>query len=1003
MERLEFDKGKYSAIEAAIHLNRYFIAKFCCKGKVVLDVACGEGYGSYLLSKWGAKEVVGVDISSTAISKAKKIFKLDNINFKTSNAEKMIHLPNSFFDLVVSFETIEHVNNPQKFLNEILRVAKKDATIIITCPNDYFYYSDGVSSNKYHLKKYKFKEFKDFTEQVLGDDVEYLLGIYVGGYINTKRCKRLLDQKQEYMLNFKNIDTLVVPPDTDIIEKNSCYYVGIWNGKTPNSAVIYPYSHNEIMNFQNQVIENIKFLQNQMIEFEKEKKNYEKKINEYKILFDIMEKENGLIKSDIIKSSSFYNRFYNKIKSILYSRDYKIFKVIRKILKFFFSSKKVKLKHKHNKLASEIKGLIYGFSTWHRLIGDVENIGENGKNLTIVVLSYNRISSTIKLMTSVEKVIPNFEGVFLIMDNGSFKKELNKLKNKIKDFSYKIELVELNNNYGVAGGRNRAIPYIKTDWFMSLDNDIYFISNPLIEIKATIMELGCKFLNLPLLDESREKIFANGGHIYINLVKNNILIGAGSLFEQAKYKKNDEFDSSLSTFLYGGSAVLNKATFIECGMFDDNMFIGFEDIDFSMSIFKKGYKIGNCGKVSLVHDHKIDYKTSDINYEKKRFSSKLLYKSALYFEKKHNMKVWSDAIEEWLEEKHSLMNSKNVIKKKKSKPTIALIVDVDNWAFSNISKQIMKYLNDYYNFKYFSMDKIDNIIELLFYVKDCDLIHFFWRGHLSLLNGYGVYQYLETFGCSDPKQYIHDLISSLNISTAVYDHLYLEDNAKMTREILKYAKNYYVSSNKLKKIYNNITSLKKPRLVVSDGVDFNMFYPKYLNRFDNIKKRKIIIGWVGNSKWSSETEDFKGVNTILKPAIDELIKEGYPVNMFYADKNEKMIPHDKMKNYYSKIDLYVCTSKIEGTPNPILESMACGIPIVSTDVGIVQDVFGKKQKQFILKERSINCLKKKIVYLIENPQMFKELSDENLFSIKKWSWKEKVKNFDTYFKLCLKK
>ena len=58
---------------------------------------------------------------------------------------------------------------------------------------------------------------------------------------------------------------------------------------------------------------------------------------------------------------------------------------------------------------------------------------------------------------------------------------------------------------------------------------------------------------------------------------------------------------------------------------------------------------------------------------------------------------------------------------------------------------------------------------------------------------------------------------------------------------------------------------------------------------------------------------------------------------YFADRQIRMIPHDKMAEYYSKIDLYICTSKIEGTPNPVLESMACGVPIISTDVSDIKN------------------------------------------------------------------
>ena len=109
-----------------------------------------------------------------------------------------------------------------------------------------------------------------------------------------------------------------------------------------------------------------------------------------------------------------------------------------------------------------------------------------------------------------------------------------------------------------------------------------------------------------------------------------------------------------------------------------------------------------------------------------------------------------------------------------------------------------------------------------------------------------------------------------------------------------------------------------------------------------------------------------------------------------------------MPEYYNKIDLYICASLNEGTPNPVLEAMACGVPVISTDVGIVPEVFGKTQKEFILKERNIKSLKEKIIYLLNNLNMLEILSKENLESIKDWTWENKVKEFDKFFTKCLK-
>lgn len=180
MERLEV-KGSYSAHECAIHLARYNFAKQFCKDKRVLDISCGEGYGSYILSLAGSKEVVGLDISEETILTAKKNYKSDNLNYLVSDAGALKDLKDNYFDLIVSFETIEHLNEVDNYLKEIQRVAKNDAIIIISCPNDYYYYPTEEEFNEFHKRKYTFNDFKILTESILGKKVEYFLGMETMG------------------------------------------------------------------------------------------------------------------------------------------------------------------------------------------------------------------------------------------------------------------------------------------------------------------------------------------------------------------------------------------------------------------------------------------------------------------------------------------------------------------------------------------------------------------------------------------------------------------------------------------------------------------------------------------------------------------------------------------------------------------------------------------------------------------------------------------------------
>jgi glycosyltransferase involved in cell wall biosynthesis len=182
-----------------------------------------------------------------------------------------------------------------------------------------------------------------------------------------------------------------------------------------------------------------------------------------------------------------------------------------------------------------------------------------------------------------------------------------------------------------------------------------------------------------------------------------------------------------------------------------------------------------------------------------------------------------------------------------------------------------------------------------------------------------------------------------------------------------------------------------------------VFTPRNLHRFDAVPSRDLVVGWVGNSKWAAELEDFKGVHTILKPALERVVQEGANIKPFLADRQERLISHHQMPEYYGEIDVLVCTSKIEGTPNPVLEAMACGVPVISTDVGIVPQAFGPIQKQFILEERSSEALAAALMKVRSNPSMLREMSQENLQQIQAWDWPIKARLFGQYFEELLRK
>jgi ubiquinone/menaquinone biosynthesis C-methylase UbiE len=136
------------------HIYRYRFAANYVKGTDVLDIACGEGYGTASLVRAGARNVTGVDISAEACAHAHRKYGIDA---RQGSAENIPLEPNSV-DVVVSFETIEHVSAPQEFIQECARVLRPGGTVVISTPNQAIY-NVNTPNNPYHVSEMSEAEF----------------------------------------------------------------------------------------------------------------------------------------------------------------------------------------------------------------------------------------------------------------------------------------------------------------------------------------------------------------------------------------------------------------------------------------------------------------------------------------------------------------------------------------------------------------------------------------------------------------------------------------------------------------------------------------------------------------------------------------------------------------------------------------------------------------------------------------------------------------------------
>ena len=198
------------------HYHRYAFAKRLALGKDVLDAACGEGYGSNMIVE-EAKSVIGLDIDSTTIKHAKNKYKSRKLTFVEGSCSDLPFEENSF-DMVISFETLEHLEQQQKMLAEFNRVLKSDGILIISTP-DKKHYSDATGFvNEFHVKELYKDEFKQLISHFWSQQVWYSQAMTFNSVM-----EKLDSNQMNYATDILNQELL----ETDKVMLKPMYYIVI--------------------------------------------------------------------------------------------------------------------------------------------------------------------------------------------------------------------------------------------------------------------------------------------------------------------------------------------------------------------------------------------------------------------------------------------------------------------------------------------------------------------------------------------------------------------------------------------------------------------------------------------------------------------------------------------------------------------------------------------------------------------------------------------------------
>lgn len=192
-ERLETDVFNETSIE---HLHRYAIAMELVKNKKVLDIACGEGYGSNLLAK-NAAHVTGVDINNDVVKLATGKYQKQKLEFFTGTVEN-IPAADKQFEVVVSFETLEHIADHKKMMDEIKRVLQPGGLLIISTPDKKNYTDNTGRKNPFHVKELYEEEFKTLLHQYFKNVQVFSQQITLSSVITSESSEGLKTYKGNY-------------------------------------------------------------------------------------------------------------------------------------------------------------------------------------------------------------------------------------------------------------------------------------------------------------------------------------------------------------------------------------------------------------------------------------------------------------------------------------------------------------------------------------------------------------------------------------------------------------------------------------------------------------------------------------------------------------------------------------------------------------------------------------------------------------------------------------
>ncbi len=304
---------------------------------------------------------------------------------------------------------------------------------------------------------------------------------------------------------------------------------------------------------------------------------------------------------------------------------------------------------------------------------------------------------------------------------------------------------------------------------------------------------------------------------------------------------------------------------------------------------------------------------------------------------------------------------------------ILLLADVRGWAWDRNAQYIKKYLPQY----------------------DID-IGYINNGGLSLK--FKDFKHVHGMGWLPVKHF------SKTVSAGVCSHNHELRNQPWERYFPHYRAltvNSLFLKDQAEKYNNNV-------FYCPNGVDESLFVPSCNPRCGNF-----VVGWVGQLTVGQfnidkcKDIDIKGYTNVLLPLVDRLKDKGVEFKII-SNNYKNALSYDEMPKFYNDIDVQICTSFREGTPNPMFEAASCGKALISTRVGAITEFIEGSQGGILIDAynsmddipKTIDAFESCILKLKEDRNQCYIMGQKNRLAIEKeWTWEIKAQCWIPLFEM----